>query len=171
MHKLDTDIDLQLANDKWSARFTKNIPAGDWDINGRFYVENKCSKEWKYEAAVETQSPDLGGFKLNANVSAELDKQKSDGKGGAWKVEEKQVDFDVCAQIDNDYYVGAACAVQVQDKSVGDYKIGAGANMDDNNFWANYNVGEKQAKAGCQIKNKDIGFTHAYELKHYGGED
>lgn len=168
MKQLDTNIDLQLANDKWSARFTRDIPAGDWDVSGRFFIENKPTKEWKYECAAEVQSPDLGGFNINANVSAELDKQKQDK--GAWKQQDKSVDVDLCATIDKNYTVGAAATFDMANKSLGDYKVGAGCTVDENNFWLNYDVNEKQAKAGCQIKDKDVGFTHAYELKHYGAE-
>lgn len=182
MKQLDTNIDLQAANDKWSARFTREIPAGDWQVDGRFFIENKCTKEWKYEAAVESQSPDLGGFKLNANVSAELDKQKGNSKG-QWTQEAKQVAMDACVQVENDYFVGAAWKVNMnlpdqsklkeeeKQSKICEIQVGAGANMDDNNFWAMYDVENKQAKAGCQIKNKEVGFTHAYELKHYGAEN
>jgi hypothetical protein len=43
--------------------------------------------------------------------------------------------------------------------------------MDDKNVWMNYDVDNQQAKAGCQIKNKDAGFTHAYEAKYFGAKD
>jgi hypothetical protein len=114
--EMDTNIDLQAANDKWSARFTKSMNPNDWDVDARFYVENKCTKEWKVEGAIETQSPDLGGFKLNTNMHVEFDKQKPDGaKKGEWVQQEKEFALDMCAQIDKDYFVGGSFAYDTKE--------------------------------------------------------
>lgn len=167
MKHSDVQVDIAAANDKWSLKVAKPLSEDDWKVDGSLAVEHKIGKSQKGNLDLGIDSPDMSGTKLNMNLGLEHEKKPDDK--GAWNKQATTIKFDMCANVEKDYFIGAA--IEHDTKELAGASMGVSKQDDGNCYWLGYNHGDKFVNAGCRVHNADANFTHAYEAKYYMDKD
>lgn len=120
------------ANDKGSWKVNYPLSKDDWKVDGELMCEDKPGKSRKYEGTMTIESPDMSGANMVMNLTATQEQ-----KGADLKNEDPNVAFDMCVNVEKDWYIGMAG--EHNTKEMSGLEAAAMKRDGDNKYWLGYN--------------------------------